>query len=419
MNQPGEELTASEAAAGYCQTSLLVVQPTPFCNIDCSYCYLPNRLSKKRLAFEAAEIIFKKLFAFPTVRNSVTIVWHAGEPLVLPVDYYERMFALVRALAPPDLQIVHSIQTNGTLISEAWCELIKKWNIRIGLSIDGPRDLHDLYRKSRNGTGSFDRAYEGLRMLQRAGIPFHVISVLTTESMQQPERLFEFYSESAVEYVCFNIEEQEGTHKSKLVGSPSADASYRLFLERFIQLAIERQQYLGIRDVDNCLGAIRGYGNPIRNEQAEPFRIISVDCEGQVSTFSPELLGLRHETYGSFTFGNLLTDEFADIAARVENSKLYADIKAGVRQCGELCAYYGLCGGGPPANKIYENGSAASMETVYCRTFMRATDVVLDLMERIPQDLNTLAPSTALARPPGYPAAVDNGPREAVSLHTA
>lgn len=381
----------------YCQTGLLVVQPTPFCNIDCSYCYLPHRSVKKQLSFESAEIVFKKLLSFPTVRDAITIVWHAGEPLVLPTTYYERMFELVKGVAPPDLQICHSLQTNGTLITEEWCAFIKKWDINIGVSIDGPRDLHDIYRKQRNGKGSFERAYQGLRTLQRAGVPFHVISVLTVESMQEPEKLLEFYVENGVEYVCFNIEEQEGANtRSRLVESMSPGACYRSFLERFNELAMERQQYIGIREVDSSLRAIQGHGKPVRNEQTEPFRIISVDCEGNVSTFSPELLGQQHERYGSFCFGNLLEHDFEEIAARVESSKLYADIKEGIRQCREACAYYGVCGGGAPSNKIYENGSAASTETVYCRAYMRGIDAVLDLMERIPQDLNTTSarPST-------------------------
>lgn len=377
----------------HCQTRLLVVQPTPFCNINCSYCYLPHRSVKQRLAFDLAEIIFRKLFRFPTVRDSVTIVWHAGEPLVLPVDYYERMFGLVRDLAPPDLEIRHSIQTNATLISGEWCELIKKWGINIGVIIDGPRELHDIYRKQRNGFGSFERAYEGMRKLQQAGIPFHVISVLTLESLQEPEKMLRFYAENAIEYVCFNIEEQEGANaRSRLVTSRSADVSYRSFLEHFIELAMQRRYYIGIRELDNCVGAIRGAGDPVRNEQAEPFGIISVDCNGNISTFSPELLGLQHEHYGSFCFGNLLEDDFKEIAGRVEKSALYADIREGLRQCSELCAYYGLCGGGAPSNKIYEIGSAASTETAYCRTIQRTIDVALDLMERIPQDLAKLPP---------------------------
>lgn len=377
-----------QTSTEYGQTSLLVVQPTPFCNIDCSYCYLPHRSVKKRLSFELAEVIFKKLFSFPTVRDAVTIVWHAGEPLVLPVDYYERMFDLVKAVTPPGLRIRHDMQTNGTLISPQWCDLIRKWDIKIGVSIDGPRELHDLYRKRRNGTGSFEAALDGIRTLQRAGIPFHVISVLTLESLQEPAKLLQFYAENAIEYVCFNIEEQEGTNaRSRLVGSTSADVAYRDFLARFIELSIERQQFFGIREIDNSVSAIRGHGSRIQNEQAEPFRIISVDCEGGISTFSPELLGLRHENYGSFSFGNLVEQDFEEIAARVEKSKLYADIKAGIRKCDQVCAYYSVCGGGAPSNKIYENGSAASTETLYCRTIQRGIDVVLDLMERIPQEL--------------------------------
>ena len=381
-------------APEYCQTSLLVIQPTPFCNIDCSYCYLPHRSLKKKLTLESAGIIFKKLFGFPTVRDSVTIVWHAGEPLVLPPLYYEQMFDLVGDLTPAGLQVRHSFQTNGTLISDEWCDLIKKWNVSVGLSLDGPRKLHNLYRKQRNGAGSFDRSFQGLKKLQAAGIPFHVITVLTLESLQEPDRLFEFYTENAIEYVCFNIEEQEGSHKSQLVNSDAADGAFQRFFSRFIQLAIERQQFLGIREVDHCLRTIRAHGGPIRNQQAEPFGIISVDCEGNVSTFSPELLGMQHERYGSFSFGNLLQDSFEQIAANVEKSRVYADIMEGISRCALSCRYYGLCGGGPPANKIYENGSAATTETAYCRTFMRAVDVVLDLVELIPEpatDRNVLA----------------------------
>ena len=369
------------------QTSLLVIQPTPFCNIDCSYCYLPQRSLNKRLSFEHAETIFKKLFSFPTIRDCVTVVWHAGEPLVLPIEYYERMFKMVKCLAPPNLQIRHDIQTNGTLISRQWCDFIKKWDVNIGVSIDGPAELHNIYRKQRDGSGSFERAHQGMRLLQQAGIPFHLISVLTVESMQEPEKLLQFYSDNGVEYVCFNIEEQEGANnRSKLVESQTADALYRTFLARFVELAVAAERHFGIRELENAIGAIRAL-DCTRNGQAEPFRIVSVDCDGNISTFSPELLGLQHETYGSFCFGNLLEDSFDEIADRIEKSRLYADIEAGISRCAEACAYYKLCGGGSPSNKIYENGTAASTETTYCRAFQRSIDVTLDFIDRIPLSL--------------------------------
>ena len=101
------------------KTGLLVIQPTPFCNIDCSYCYLPHRTNKKRMTLELAEQVFERLFKFPSIQDSVGIVWHAGGPMVLPVSYYEEMFALIRRLAGSRIEVQHSFQTNGTLIDEA------------------------------------------------------------------------------------------------------------------------------------------------------------------------------------------------------------------------------------------------------------------------------------------------------------
>jgi uncharacterized protein len=368
------------------RTGLLVIQPTPFCNIDCSYCYLPHRTNKKRMALELAEQVFERLFKFPTIRDGVGIVWHAGEPMVLPVDYYEDMFALIQRLAGSRLEILHSFQTNGTLITDAWCDFIGKWKVNLGLSIDGPAEFHDLNRKYRNGSGSFAAAQRGLQLVQKRGIPFYVISVLTVSSLQHPDKMFEFYDQAGIENVCFNIEEKEGINaNSDLVDSPQFVELYRAFLRRFFDLAVQRRKKMVVREFESCLRAIQGYGKGFGNQQADPFNIVSVDCEGNLSTFSPELLGMEHPVYGSFGFGNVVTDDYETLAKRVEESKLYADIRAGVQRCKEDCEYFKVCGGGAPANKIYENNSADSTETVYCRSYQISLDVVLEMIERIPQ----------------------------------
>jgi uncharacterized protein len=337
------------------------------------------------MSLELAEQIFARLFKFPTIKGGVGVVWHAGEPMVLPVSYYEDMFQLIQRLAGPDIEIMHSFQTNGTLISEAWCDLIEKWNVNLGLSIDGPAEFHDLNRKYRNGKGSFDAAQRGLELVQKRGIPFYVISVLTVTSLQHPDKMFDYYVRSGVENVCFNIEEKEGVNSSSdLVDSPRFEELYRAFLRRFYELGIEHRKAMVVREFETCLRAIQGYGKFMGNEQTDPLEIVSVDCDGNVSTFSPELLGMEHPAYGSFSFGNLLSDDFETIAKRVEDSKLYADIRAGIRRCKDECEYYGVCGGGAPANKIYENNSADSTETVFCRSYQIGIDVALELIEKIP-----------------------------------
>lgn len=152
--------------------------------------------------------------------------------------------------------------------------------------------------------------------------------------MAAPERLLDFYVDNAIKYVCFNIEEQEGLNsQSNLVGSKAPDLQYRDFsLERFLHLNVQRNQPVLVREVENSMRSIEYHGREICNQQSEPFGIVSVDCEGNVSTFSPELLGLQHERYGSFSFGNLLQDNFEEIARRIDESKLYADIQLGVKQ---------------------------------------------------------------------------------------
>jgi uncharacterized protein len=372
------------------RTDLLVVQPTPFCNINCSYCYLPHREDKQRLTPELAERIFERVLAYPTMRDGVTVVWHAGEPMVLPPSYYAEMFRLVDRIAKARrIEVTHSFQTNATLVTDEWCAFIKEWRPNVGVSIDGPADIHDRHRRYRNGSGSFAKAYAGLKRLLDQDIPVHMISVLTLASLREPERMFEFYEQSGVHTVCFNIEEKEGANlSSELIARPAEFvALYRAFLERLFALAVERRSPLSVREFDNAFRAIQGYhADGHVNFQTNPLGIVAVDTTGNLSTFSPELLGAEHPAYGSFTYGNVLSDNYETIVGRVLDSRLYADINAGIGKCRAECSYFMVCGGGAPANKIFENNTANSSETVYCRAHQTDIDVVLDMIERIPAE---------------------------------
>ena len=133
---------------------LLVLQPTPFCNLDCSYCYLPDRDSKHRMSEATLNRVFQFVFSSGIVQQGFTVVWHAGEPMVLPVAYYERATEIAGAYNPGGLRVGHSFQTNGVLIDDAWCEFFKAHNVNVGVSVDGPAFLHDRNRKTRKGGGT-------------------------------------------------------------------------------------------------------------------------------------------------------------------------------------------------------------------------------------------------------------------------
>ena len=111
--------------------------------------------------------------------------------------------------------------------------------------------------------------------------------------------------------------------------------------------------------------------------------ILSVDCDGNISTFSPELLGTKSRRFGDFVFGNIDNGEITAILDSEKLKAVLAEIEAGIRECGErVCQYFKMCGGGAPWNKYGENGSFASAETMYCRQIIKIPiDIVLGDLE--------------------------------------
>ena len=123
-------------------------------------------------------------------------------------------------------------------------------------------------------------------------------------------------------------------------------------------------------------------GPEVTNPLTQPFAVISMDSAGNVSTFSPELLGLKNAVYGDFLVGNVNKDSFADMQASTTLARLHRDIAAGVQACATKCAYFAACGGGEPVNKLFETGRFDATETMHCRlTRMRIIDLVMTGIE--------------------------------------
>jgi uncharacterized protein len=364
-------------------TSLIILQPTPFCNVDCSYCYLPQRDDRTRLAIEQIDQIFAKLFEFPTISNQVTVVWHAGEPLVLRPEYYEAAFARIRTCCPRTLKIDHALQTNGILINDEWCDLFQRWDVRVGVSIDGPKYINDAARKTRSGGGTYDRVVAGIKCLQRRQIPFYVISVLTKAGILDPDAMFSFYHDFNIRDLGFNIEEVEGIHKTSSLSSDFDEQALVRFFFRFSALMKERQFPIAIRELEETLASIRFFQKqgPINN-LVIPFGIITIGIDGEVYTFSPELAGYSSDGFPTFSIGNIFNHTFAELECSAVLKAMAAQINEGIELCRAQCKYFSICGGGAPSNKLFENGTFASTETLHCRlTRKRVTDFLLATIE--------------------------------------
>ncbi len=376
----------------------VVVQPTPFCNINCSYCYLPQRDVKTVIQQSTIATLFAKIFTSGWTGQGLTVIWHAGEPLVVPISLYQTAFMAIEALRPRSLQLRHSIQTNGMLISPHWCDLFKEWNVGVGVSIDGPRALHDAHRVTRSGRGTFDKTIAGIRMLRRQNVPFHVISVLSHAAMDAPREMLEFYLSEGIEDVCFNVEESEGDHVSKLFAAGDAQNRFKAFLGEFWRLSRHSGRIRFVREVDGMLPRVfRPDQSVLTNAQVEPFGMINVDCHGNVSSFSPELLGLRHGDFDNFIIGNIHTESLEDMRRSRAMVAMSRDIAAGVAACRKDCEYFSVCGGGAPVNKLAENGSFTGTRTSFCSlTQMVPIDLILDAFDRLQSGMDDEAAARAL-----------------------
>jgi len=226
----------------------------------------------------------------------------------------------------------------------------------------------------------------GIRLLHEQDIPFYALTVLTADSLDYPDELFDFYQEHGITQVAFNVEEIEGPHTSSSLLGPRMKERFRQFLTRFLDLAGRGEQPLSVREFDTPAGALLGgrFGPGARAQENKPWAILNVDWEGNYSTYSPELLGLSSPRHGNFALGNVDRDSLASVLASDHFRRLEEEIARGVALCEQSCAYFPYCGGGPPANKYFENGTFASTETLFCRLHKQVClDEALDRLEHM------------------------------------
>lgn len=321
--------------------------------------------------------------------EQLTVVWHAGEPLAMPQGFYEEAFRVLQEVLGQNCTLNHSIQTNATLIDDRWCDLFRREQVRIGVSVDGPAHLHDAHRRTRKGHGTHARVLDGMARLREHGISFHAIAVVTPATFACADEFFDFFESQRVTELGCNYDETEGLHKnSSLDGHENEHA---VFLEKLCDRSTASPCHLRVRELANALQLIAqplptyqwNYEIWPANPQTQPFALITVGHNGDFSTFSPELLGQPSTEFGNFVLGNVAREGFFDSARSERFEHLWGAIVRGTRECGRTCAHYGFCGGGAPVNKLYENGDLASGETLYCRTMLkRPFDAVLARLER-------------------------------------
>jgi uncharacterized protein len=177
------------------------------CNLDCKYCFYLDKESlfagdtRFRMSDEVLAAYVQQHFAAQRERE-VLFAWQGGEPTLMGVEFFEKAVALQRRHAA-GRAVQNAFQTNGVLLDDAWGEFLKRESFLVGLSIDGPQPLHDLYRVDKGGKPTFERVVRGLEVLKKHGVEFNTLTVVHRENARQPLAVYRFLKEIGSGFLQF------------------------------------------------------------------------------------------------------------------------------------------------------------------------------------------------------------------------
>lgn len=339
--------------------SYVIIQPTTLCNLDCRYCYLPHRALDRRMPVEVAEAVAQTVNVWAAQARRFSVVWHGGEPLAAGRTH-------LGALMAPFVGVEHHLQTNATLIDDAWCEFFVEHDVRIGLSIDGPPH-YTAQRVLRGGDPAYDRIIRGVRALRRHGLSFAALCVVSDPRPGSAEELYRFFCDLGCTVLGVNIEEQEGVN---LRTNAHDGGAVRAFWAE-LTAAWRRDPRMEVREVEWALryagATLAGEADALLPRRHDPIPTIAQD--GRVVLLSPELAGFDSAAYGDFSSGSVLTTPLSEIVAAAADRPAgwIAEYLSGVEACRSSCSYFGFCGGAHAANRYFEQGRFDGTETQHCR----------------------------------------------------
>ena len=167
------------------------------CNIDCTYCFFLSKEAlypndKSRMSEATLEAYIRQLLESHRTPQ-VTVAWQGGEPTLMKLDFFRRAVELVEKYRRPGQTVQHTFQTNGLLLDDDWCAFFKQHNFLVGLSVDGPRELHDTYRVDRRGQGTFDLVMRGWRYLRKHGVDFNILCTVNAANQHHGRAVYRFF----------------------------------------------------------------------------------------------------------------------------------------------------------------------------------------------------------------------------------
>lgn len=360
------------------------------CNLRCDYCFFLKKEqlypgSDFRMSDEVHEAFVRQLFEAHQVPR-VTVAWQGGEPTLMGLDFFRRSIQLQDRCRKPGTTVENTFQTNGILIDEAWCRFFHDHNFLIGLSVDGPRELHDFYRKDRAGNGTFDRVMQAARLLQKHEVEFNILCTVNSRNAGYPLQVYRFFRDELhapfIQFIPIVERDNESGYQE---GTTVTERSVRPeqwgnFLIEIFDEWVRRD--VGRMFVMNFDGALAGWLG-----QAGTVCVFAPTCGlGMALEHNGDLYSCDHFVEPNHYLGNILTTPMIDLVAS-DKQRTFGRNKRDTlaRSCSE-CRFLSVCNGECPKNRFLEGADGESGLNYLCKgykAFFKHADQPMRIMAEL------------------------------------
>jgi uncharacterized protein len=352
-------------------SSLLIKPVSAVCNLDCTYCFYLDResdpyrsLPARRMSDDTMERLVEG-YLFYSYPASV-FVFQGGEPTLAGAPFYERLCSLQARHGRSGQTVSNAMQTNGVLLDDRWCALFREYGWLIGLSMDGPEELHDGYRIDKRGSGTWRSVMKGLETLQRNNTPFNVLCVLSSSNVNEPRHLYEFFSALGVEHLQY-IPLAEFAPDGTPLPFTITPEQYGRFLTETFDLWWSDRRRMRIRFFDNIIEALAGHKPSActMHESCDSYAVVEYNGDVYPCDFFVE---------DGWKLGNIHAESWPEIARRQRRLAFSAKKSLANAEC-SVCEYASICHNGCPHLRRSSHGNLEDLDyfcTAYKQIFARA-----------------------------------------------
>ena len=366
------------------------------CNLDCHYCYYRDKSeiysgNMPRMSEELLETYIKQYIQGASQQN-ISFCWHGGEPLMAGLPFFEKAMELQKKYAG-DKVVENTLQTNGILVNDAWCSFFKENNFLIGLSLDGPEDIHDAFRRDCGGAPTFARVMKAVELMKKHGVEFNILSTVNARSEERGVEVYKFLTSinpylqflPVVEYVKMR------PGKRPLIVSPDEEDAvpapwsvsakgYGKFMcdvfDEWVKYDVGRN-FVQLFDV--TLGNWCGVPPSL-------CAFAEVCGDGLVVEHNGDVYSCDHFVYPEYRLGNIATDELAAMYRSREQQDFGRDKRDALPIECKRCNYYFLCRGECPKHRFEYAKNGEPYMNVLCegyKMFFRHTDPYMRYMKTL------------------------------------